>query len=406
MATTSTYFYSAMKLTGGKARGVRSARDERQLSDELRGAGLLLVRTWKLPEVFSGVAQGSGKGPLPLSDEAALNNQLHVLLSRGVPLVEALEVGADVVSDRSSGRVQKLRELVAAGTSFAKACKEVGGFDEVAISVYKAAERTGDLAGAAGRLAEAAERRLAIRGKATTVMIYPAIVTLVSIALLAALLIFVVPSMAESVRSMMTEGQSSQLPRISIIVFGLGEWMAANLLGVTLGAVTVLAILIVLRKSVIAGLIRLFSKVPAVAAMLMAAELTRFFSVIAAMTKSGVPLAEALETSTGSISDGKLRRQLEDTRKALMEGGVLRSLIEKIDALPLATRKLLVAAERSGDLDQAFDALSTNMAEELDTRSSRLLALMEPAVILTMFALLGPMVVAIALPMIKLNQGG
>ena len=46
------------------------------------------------------------------------------------------------------------------------------------------------------------------------------------------------------------------------------------------------------------------------------------------------------------------------------------------------------------------------MAEELDTRSSRLLALMEPAVILTMFALLGPMVVAIALPMIKLNQGG
>jgi general secretion pathway protein F len=406
MATTSTYFYSAMKLTGGKARGIRSARDEGQLSEELRSAGLLLLKAWKLPEVFSGVASGSTKGPLPLADEAALNNQLHVLLSRGVPLVEALEVGADVVSDRSSGRVQKLRELVAAGTSFAKACKDVGGFDEVAISVYKAAERTGDLAGAAGRLAKAAERRLAIRGKATTVMIYPAIVTLVSIALLAALLIFVVPSMAESVRSMMTEGQASQLPWISVVVFGLGEWLSANLLGVGLGVVTLVAILIVLRRAVIAGVVRLFSMVPAVASMLMAAELTRFFSVLAAMTKSGVPLAEALDTSTGSISDPKLRRQLEDTRKALMEGGVLRSLIEKIDALPLATRKLLIAAERSGDLDQAFDSLSTNMAEELDTRSSRLLALMEPAVILTMFALLGPMVVAIALPMIKLNQGG
>ena len=406
MATTSTYFYSAMKLTGGKARGIRSARDEGQLSEELRSAGLLLLKAWKLPEVFSGVASGSTKGPLPLADEAALNNQLHVLLSRGVPLVEALEVGADVVSDRSSGRVQKLRELVAAGTSFAKACKDVGGFDEVAISVYKAAERPGDLAGAAGRLAKAAERRLAIRGKATTVMIYPAIVTLVSIALLAALLIFVVPSMAESVRSMMTEGQASQLPWISVVVFGLGEWLSSNLLGVGLGVVTLLAILIVLRRAVIAGVVRLFSVVPAVASMLMAAELTRFFSVLAAMTKSGVPLAEALDTSTGSISDPKLRRQLEDTRKALMEGGVLRSLIEKIDALPLATRKLLIAAERSGDLDQAFDSLSTNMAEELDTRSSRLLALMEPAVILTMFALLGPMVVAIALPMIKLNQGG
>lgn len=406
MSTTSTYFYSAMKLTGGKARGIRSARDEGQLNEELRSAGLLLVRAWKLPEVFSGVAEGSTKGPLPLADEAALNNQLHVLLSRGVPLVEALEVGADVVSDRSGARVQKLRELVAAGTSFAKACREVGGFDEVAISVYKAAERTGDLAGAAGRLAQAAERRLAIRGKATTVMIYPAIVTIVSIGLLAALLIFVVPSMAESVRAAGDATSAPDLPWISVIVFGLGEWLSSNLLQFGLGLLVVLAILIVLRKAVIGGLLGVAGRVPAIASMLMAAELTRFFSVLAAMTKSGVPLAEALDTSTGSISDTKLRAQLEQTRKSLVEGGTLRSLIEKIDALPLATRKLLVAAERSGDLDQAFDSLSVNMAEELDTRSSRLLALMEPAVILAMFAVLGPMVVAIALPMIKLNQGG
>jgi general secretion pathway protein F len=406
MATTSTYFYSAMKLTGGKARGIRAARDEAVLSEDLRKAGLLLLRARKLPDVFSGVASGGSRGNLPLADEAALNNQLHVLLSRGVPLVEALEVGADVVSDRSAERVQKLRELVAGGTSFARACRDIGGFDEVAISVYKAAERTGDLAGAAGRLAQAAERRLAIRGKATTVMIYPAIVTLVSIGLLFALLVFVVPSMAESVRAAGDANTAANLPWISVLVFGLGEWLAGNLLQFMMGAVVVIAILIVLRKAVIRGLLAVSAGIPAIAAMLMAAELTRFFSVLAAMTKSGVPLAEALETSTGSISEPKLRGQLEQTRKSLVEGGTLRSLIEKIDALPLATRKLLIAAERSGDLDQAFDSLSVNMADELETRSSRLLALMEPAVILAMFAVLGPMVVAIALPMIKLNQGG
>jgi len=405
MSQTTTWFYSAMKLTGGKARGIRAARDTGQLSDELRKGGLLLLQAWKLPDILSGLASGSQRGPLPLADEAALNNQLHVLLSRGVPLVEALEVGADVVSDRSTARVQKLRESVAAGTSFAKACAEVGGFDDVAVSVYKAAERTGDLAGAAGRLAKAAERRLGIRGKATTVMIYPAVVTLVSLALLVSLLIFVVPSMAESVRAAGDATTASSLPLISIIVFGLGEWMAANLLLVAIGIVLILAILIVFRKAVLAGLVAVLRRVPAVAAMLMAAELTRFFSVLAAMTKSGVPLAEALETSTGSISEAKLRNQLEQTRKALIDGGVLRVLIEKIDALPLATRKLLIAAERSGDLDQAFDALSVNMADELETRSARLLALMEPAVIVGMFCLLGPMVVAIALPMIRLNQG-
>jgi len=405
MATT-TWFYSAMKLTGGKAMGFRAARSERELSDDLRKGGLLLLKARRMPEVLSGLAQGGSRGPMPLTDEAALNNQLHVLLARGVPLVEALEVGADVVSDRSAERVRKLRELVGGGASFAKACTEVGGFDEVSISVYRAAERTGDLAGAAGRLAKAAERRLGIRGKATTVMIYPAVVTAVSIALLVALLIFVVPSMAESVRAMASGEQATQLPWISIVVFGLGEWMAANLLAVAVGIMALIAMLIILRRLAFAILLGLLRRIPAVASMLMAGELTRFFSVLAAMTRSGVPLAEALETSTGSISDERLRNQLEQTRKALIDGGVLRSLIEKIDALPLATRKLLIAAERSGDLDQAFDALSVNMAEELDTRSSRLLALMEPAVIVGMFCLLGPMVVAIALPMIKLNQGG
>jgi len=405
MATT-TWFYSAMKMTGGKAVGFRAAKTERELSDDLRKAGLLLLKARRVPEALSGLTKSGSRGPLPLADEAALNNQLHVLLSRGVPLVEALEVGADVVSDRSAERVRKLREMVAAGSSFARACAEVGGFDEVSVSVYRAAERTGDLAGAAGRLAKAAERRLGIRGKSTTVMIYPAVVTLVSLALLVALLIFVVPSMAESVRSMASGDQATQLPWISVVVFGVGEWMAANLGVVAISALIAVVLLIVLRRAVFALLLSTLSRIPAVASMLMAAELTRFFSVLAAMTKSGVPLAEALETSTGSISDGKLRTQLEQTRKSLVEGGTLRTLIEKIDALPLATRKLLVAAERSGDLDQAFDALSVNMAEELDTRSSRLLALMEPAVIVGMFCLLGPMVVAIALPMIKLNQGG
>src|SRR5690606_22275640 len=151
------------------------------------------------------------------------------------------------------------------------------------------------------RLAKAAERRLGIRGKATTVMIYPAVVTLVSIALLVALLVFVVPSMAESVRSMASGEQATQLPWISVMVFGLGEWMARNLAIVAIATLVVIVLLVVLRRAVFALLIRVLSKIPAVASMLMAAELTRFFSVLAAMTRSGVPLAEALETSTGSI---------------------------------------------------------------------------------------------------------
>ncbi|XOV76868.1 MAG: hypothetical protein ACFHWZ_08615 [Phycisphaerales bacterium] len=149
MATTSTYFYSAMKLTGGKARGVRSARDQRQLSDELRGAGLLLVRLEAARGLFRRCA-GFRQGP----PAAVGRSRAEQPAPRAAVAWRAAGRGAGGRRGRGFRSVercvQKLRELVAAGTSFAKACKEVGGFDEVAISVYKAAERTGDLAALRG----------------------------------------------------------------------------------------------------------------------------------------------------------------------------------------------------------------------------------------------------------------
>jgi type II secretory pathway component PulF len=95
-----------------------------------------------------------------------------------------------------------------------------------------------------------------------------------------------------------------------------------------------------------------------------------------------------------------LRRQLETLRTRLIEGGVLRVLIENVTALPLATRRLLIAAERAGDLETAFDSLAADMADEVDRRSTRLLAALEPLLIVAMFMVVGTILLAIMLPII------
>ncbi len=398
---TSTFVYSAMTPAGKRSLGLRAAKDETQLARELKRHDLLLVRSWRMPGFLAGLASDRSSARLPLKDEAAVNEQLHVLLSRGVPLVEALEVASTVVSSRSRDRIERMRELVAGGTSFAEACREVGGFDDVAIAVYRAAERTGDLAGAGDRLAQAARRRLAVRGRAVTVMIYPAIVSIVSIGLLFVMLTFLVPQIAQSVADMGVEP-----PWFSKVVFTLGTSMKTNANAMLLIAAGLLAIAIAFGRLVIAGVVAVARRIPAINDLMLASELTRFFSVLGAMTKTGVPLAEAMSTATGVIGAPKLRGQLEDLRRSLVEGGVLRRLIERVDALPLATRRLLIAAERSGDLDQAFDGLAEDMADQVKTKSDRLLALMEPAVILLMLGVLGPLILAIALPMIQLSTSG
>jgi type II secretory pathway component PulF len=85
----------------------------------------------------------------------------------------------------------------------------------------------------------------------------------------------------------------------------------------------------------------------------------------------------------------------------MIEGGVLRILIEGVDALPLPTRRLLIAAERAGDLESAFETLADDMAVELDRRSTRLLAALEPLLIVLMFLVIGTLVLAIMIPLIK-----
>lgn len=379
---------------GGATRfGVRSAPDPGVLSDDLKREQLLMLKAWKLP---------LGPAPenrLPLKDEVALNEQLGTLLSRGVPLTEALEVAASVVSKNSRLTIEKLREAVASGAGFSLACERLGGFDPVSIAVYRSAERTGDLANAAKRLASAARRRLGISAKAVTVMIYPAVVTLIAMVLFSGMMVFLVPRIAEQMQQLGTT-----VPWFSKAVFSTGLFLNRNLgvISIVLG-VAVIG-MIVFWRVVLGALKTIAVRVPGVSGLLLSVELTRFFSVLGAMTRTGVPLSDALATGVPVITSPSLRIQLDTLRRNLVEGGVLRVLIDRVEALPLATRKLLIAAERAGDLDSAFDTLSAEMAEDVDRKSSRLLALLEPAVIVAMFALLGPLIIAIAIPLITFGS--
>src|SRR6516225_11616343 len=117
--TSTAFFFLAATATGGKTLGIRQAASPRALADVLRKERLLLLKSYKLPKWAT-----SEKG-LKLKDRATLNEQLYQLLSRGVPLVEALEVTASAVGGPARPVVEKMRELVAAGSGFGDAAQRV-----------------------------------------------------------------------------------------------------------------------------------------------------------------------------------------------------------------------------------------------------------------------------------------
>ncbi len=393
MAAPTAFAYLAVRPGGGRKFGIRQAQSEPALAKTLRAENQLLLRSWKVP------AWAASEPTLGLKDQAALNEQLAQLLTRGVPLVEALDVVAESVKPNSRPRLRKLRDAVAAGSSFADACKMVGGFDNVTIAVYRGAERTGELGPAAKELSTTMRRRLAMGNKAATLMVYPVIVLSISAVVSFIMLVGVVPQLGEAMRQ-----GDVELPAFSKVVMGLGQWMRDNFSIVLLLILSALVAAYICRKLIVKGLALLMRKVPIMKDVVLAQECARFFSVMAAMTRTGVPLGDALAVANQAVTHPLLRQQLDRLRTRLIEGGMLRVLIDEVSAFPVATRRLLIASERSGDLETAFGTLAADTADEVDRRSARLLAAMEPVLTVLMFLVIGTLLMSIMLPMLTLTS--
>ena len=387
------FLYIALRPGGGKKYGLRQAPSIPALAQSLKAENQLLLRTYALP------AWTASAGAFKLKDHATLNEQLAQLLSRGVPLVEALDVVSQTVRPAVRPRILKMRELVAAGSSFADACKTVGGFDNVTIAVYRGAERSGDLAGAARELMHTVRRQLAVSSKATTLLIYPLVVLSISVLVFFIMMVGVVPRLGAAL-----EQADIPLPAYSRIVMRSGMFLRENIL-IFAGVLALLAVLAFMaRRAIIAAGAGILRKLPLAREVVLAQESARFFSVMGAMVRTGVTLGDALAVANQAVTHPVLRSQLDRLRQRLIEGGLLRTLIEEVSSLPLATRRLLVAAERSGDMESAFSTLAQDMTAEVETRSSRLLAVLEPILIVVMFGVIGSLLMAVMLPMLTLSS--
>ncbi|HYF14273.1 MAG TPA: type II secretion system F family protein [Phycisphaerales bacterium] len=393
-ATPTQFVYLATRMDGGYRLGTVRGRDVRQATAQLRRQRLMPVRTWALP------AWASGESALiPLKDQGEVHMQLAQLTGRGVPLVEALDVVSTSVAKGTRQRVARVRELVASGGSFSASALASGLFDQITCAVYSAAERSGDIPGAAKQLASTTRRQLATQGKVATLLIYPVILGLMSVAASVFLLVSVVPKVGRTLEEQLA-GAGRQLPIYTRVLMAAGEFITDHW-GILLGVVCAIAIAGVAGRALVGKWVEVLVRTtPLLRDVALTQESARFFTVMAAMTRTGIPLADALGVAGSSLRHPLLRTQIMNLRTRLIEGGVLRQLIDTVTALPVSTRRLMIAAERSGDLGQAFDTLSGDLEQELDRRTSRFLAVLEPGLIIMMAALIGGMLLSVLIPML------
>ncbi|MGF1526217.1 MAG: type II secretion system inner membrane protein GspF [Candidatus Competibacterales bacterium] len=409
------YQYTAVDAKGRRHRGMLEGDTPRQVRQALRERQLLplavedvVTPTPRGQALATKAVGGGGRWTRPwtpglASSELALaTRQLATLVAGGVPLEEALGAVARQGRPATARLFLGVRSRVLEGRDFAGA---LGDFPRAFLPLYRATAAAGEQSGhldlVLERLADYLETRQALRQKVLLALCYPALLTATALAIVAALLGYVVPQVVQVFASL-----DQQLPALTVGLIAISD--AVRHYG--LGGLAGLALLAVggyaagRRTAVRRRLHRLQLALPVVGALVRGLDIARYARTLSILTASGVPLLEALAIAAQVVGNDRLRQAALIVRDRVQEGSSLHSAMAETGQFPPLTVALVASGETSGRLEELLTRAAVQGERETETRVATLLALFEPLLILLMGGVVLTIVLAILLPIFELNQ--
>ncbi|HTS22602.1 MAG TPA: type II secretion system inner membrane protein GspF [Casimicrobiaceae bacterium] len=392
--------YEAVDAAGRPRRGLLDATSARAARDALRGQGLFptAVDTMSAsPDARTGATR-LAPGILALT-----TRQLSTLVSSGMPLDQALAAVAEQADHPGAARVlTAVREQVAAGEPLSGALSRFPRtFSQLYRGLAAVGAESGQLGGVLSRLADYLEARHALRQKFTAALIYPALVTLVALAVIATLLLYVVPQIVAVYQ------QSRQtLPWLTRALIASSDfvratgwyWLAA------LGALAIAFALTLRRERWREKWQELLLATPVVGAILRGLDTARFASTLAILIGSGAPLLRALDTAGNVVWARPIRRAAEAASVRVREGVSLARALASQRVFPALLVHLVANGEASGQLPAMLDRAAREQDADVERRLAWLAALVQPVLIVFMGGIVLVLVLAVMLPIVSMNQ--
>ncbi|QFU75017.1 type II secretion system protein GspF [Halioglobus maricola] len=399
------YRYRALNQEGKLVKGVVEGDSERQVRGQLRSKSLRPV------EVAEANRQAANTGSwrptlfkprISPGDLAMVTRQLSTLVQSNLPIDEALQAAAEQSrSARIKGLLLQVRSRVAEGYTLAYA---MGEFPQVFNEMYRAMVNAGEHAGFLGpvleQLADYTEQRQYTGQKLKMAMIYPFILVGVAVAVVTALMVFVVPELV----GIFTHS-SRELPALTRGLIAssdfLREWGGWMLL------VLVALVVVVQRLLRNEGRKRawhsLLLRVPGISRLIIALDTARFASTLSILMASGVPLLESLRIAGQVLTNRVLREDSQKVAEMVAEGGSLHRALRESGRFPPMMVHMVASGEASGELETMLERSASNQERELEMTLGTMMALFEPLMVVVMGGLVLMIVLAILLPIFDLN---
>ena len=395
------YNYVAINSEGNKEKGVISADNLENAKRELRNRKLapLKVSENNKYNLFNLLVQKK----ISLKNLVLFTRQLSTLIGGGLPLEKSLKlIGNQSKNGNLKNQVLTLSSRIEEGFSFTEALKEFPqSFDNLYISLISAGEAAGDMSGILEKTASYLERRSKIQQDIIGALIYPLVLIILALVIVGLLLVFVVPNVVNQFDTL-----NQQLPLLTRVLISISDFLSGPAIWISLA---ILILLVGISKLIGRNKIRfLFEKhilkIPLINSFLINANLARFTSSLSILRNSNVPIIEALNISTSTISNNFLKGKMNEALSKVSEGDSLAKSLNKVQEIPLLVIQMIDSGERSGELDSMLTKAAEYLDQDFQQSTKIAMNLLEPMVVVLMGSIVASIVVAVLLPLIQMNN--
>jgi type IV pilus assembly protein PilC len=371
------------------------------LRSHLESEGNFILEIRRVDGLLSFFAAGRGMGRVKMKDFLAFNQELSVLLKAGLPIISALDAIIEKGADSEFTVILKeIRNDVSGGESLSGAFDRFSHvFSKLYVASLQAGEKSGNIISALSRHTDYLKKMAAVKRRAVSASVYPAILSLASVAALLFLLTYVVPNFMKTYLD-----AGTPLPAITLFLVKIGQFLSANfqtlvlfaLLGVVLFSFAVRTE----KGRLLTDKIKL--RLPFLGKVYLHFILSSFARTMAMVLSAGSSIMESLRISAATVNNQFLKVRLNEAKRALEAGGSLSDSLSRSGMLPGLAIRMIDAGEQGGALEPVFLDMAEFYETDVDTKLSILMSSLEPALMIMMGLLIGFIVLAMYLPIFQM----
>jgi type II secretion system protein F len=399
--------YKAMTSLGEARTGILDADSARDAREKLRHKKLHVVAiTTRQSSLQKRRARLESRFKLPIvrgrraTEIATVTRQLATLLKSGIPLADAINALIEQVEHRDvEEALRDIKEKVTQGVTLGEAlAHHPHFFNDLYVNMVKAGEASGHLDVVLARLSSFVQKQAKIRNKVMAAMTYPMLLIIIATIVVAVLLTFVVPKI-----TMVLDQADKSLPWMTQLLITISDFLVASwwliLLALFAGGVALRSIYQTTRGRL--AIDTMLLKMPVLGSVFKKQSVSRFAVTLSTLLKSGIPVLDGLKIVKNIVNNAVLSNVIEVVHTRILEGADIATPLKKSGVFPPVVGYMIAVGEQTGQLEEMLDRISESYDEEIELATQKLIAVLEPILILAMAVIVGFIILSILIPILE-----